>query len=162
LCRNRKTVSSRNRFHIFFGIGDFHHVFEKWAIIKKRIWANEEEWRFLFTDCNSYNPIFKTGDISVRQKKYNDDAISKVILGYKFFNDQVISNRKHKISENTFKYEFVGNDNKYKWDILIYLNEKGIDISQVVLGGDLRLFNQKIQILSMEKSEVDIYYIPVY
>ncbi|HYQ58129.1 MAG TPA: DUF2971 domain-containing protein [Draconibacterium sp.] len=131
-----------------------------WITIKKRIWENEEEWRFMFNsaDCNRYHPIYKQGDKIHRQKNYNSHAIERITLGYRFFAEQVNDHRLRHLTENSDEYVYSSKDNLCKLDILSYAFEKGIELYHIDLTEDFKLIKRKIEIKELKSNKLSIYY----
>jgi hypothetical protein len=141
-------------------INNVPNEFVRWARLKKDIWKNEQEWRFVFSpdECNGYHPIFRMGDISVRQKKYALKAIRGITLGYRFFGEQIHKQRKLELSENTFAFDFLPEDNSATWHLLSTIYERGIELFQVELSEDFSLKKREIKILEISKSRIIVYY----
>ncbi|WP_167616309.1 DUF2971 domain-containing protein [Maribellus sediminis] len=131
-----------------------------WITTKKRIWENEEEWRFIFdpVDCNKYHPIYNIGDKKHRQKNYNLNAISRITFGYRFFAEQVNSQRLRHLAKDSDEYLYSSNDNLYKFDILSHAYEKGIELYHIDLTEDFKLIRRKIEILEIKNNKVTMLY----
>lgn len=132
-----------------------HNIFPKvvrWATLKKYEWSHENEWRFIFLDIDL---IFQ----NTRLKRFSGKAITKVVLGYKFFKDQVKDARDYSLTANTLTFIFEPYDNQYRLHILSLIYEKGIELYQIILSEDFRLIEKKIEILEIRNNKVTICYI---
>lgn len=130
-----------------------------WVSFKKEIWENEEEWRFVFhfDECNGYNPIFNLGDKKFRQKNYSPKAVCNLVLGYRFFQEQINNDRKLKRTSKVDSFIFTPDDNQFKWYVLSYVYQNGIDLFQIEVSEEFRIRKRKIEILNMSSSQVVIY-----
>lgn len=87
----------------------------KWIKQKQEIWEKENEWRYIFFDCN-YLPGIELGDIDSRKKKYTKKAINNITLGWKFFEGYLLN----KI-ENGYVYVQSESKDKFKKCIIEHL-----------------------------------------
>lgn len=92
----------------------------KWIIQKKKIWEKENEFRYIFSDCD-YFPDLKLGDINSRKKEYPTKAIKRILLGDKFFeNIFPLENS----NNNAFIYDHSKSKNQYNYQLLKLLIDK--------------------------------------
>ena len=63
---------------------DVFPLFLRWSTQKKRVWKNENEWRFIFSNLEA-DTLTIDAPKEERSKKYNSSDIEEVILGLKFF-----------------------------------------------------------------------------
>lgn len=55
---------------------------------KKRIWEHEKEFRYIFQNCD-FIPSANLGKLETRKKRYSITSIAKIILGLKFFGNNL-------------------------------------------------------------------------
>ncbi|MBN2637296.1 MAG: DUF2971 domain-containing protein [Prolixibacteraceae bacterium] len=130
---------------------DFLPKVVRWTTLKKSNWIHENEWRYIFLDI--IYPYEET-----RLKEYSEKAIKEIILGYKFFNDQIKDNRDRVQPNNIITYEIKPQDNQYKLHILSHVYEKGINLYKVELSEEFELTKRKIDILEIKANKVTIFY----
>lgn len=89
----------------------------KWVKQKKQIWNHEDEFRYIFFNCN-FIPSLNLGNSETRKKYYSPDCIAKITLGLKFFGDclEVINGE-----NEAFIYNPTKESNPYHYKLLKYL-----------------------------------------
>lgn len=89
----------------------------KWVKQKKRIWDHEDEFRYIFFNCDSI-PSLKLGNSQTRKKHYSSDTVVKIILGLKFFGNclEPIDGE-----NEIFIYNHTKEINPYHYQLLKYL-----------------------------------------
>jgi len=102
------------KFGIPYNPQKFDDLLIEWMTQKKKIWENENEFRYIFLDCK-YHPIYDQGEIGSRKKYYSPSSIMKIYLGLRFFetnlmqieNDAESFIFNHSNSLNPFKYKLL-------------------------------------------------------
>ena len=129
------------------------YIFSKllrWATLKKIEWVHENEWRYIFFDIDFV--------LQNRQKEYFDEALLEVVLGYKFFIEQVIDFRDNRHSNSIRIFEFKPQDNQYKLHLLSHIYDKGIRLYQIELSDDYKLYKRQLELLEVKNNKVSIFY----
>lgn len=95
----------------------FFEITKKWIKQKKQIWNHEDEFRYIFFNCNSM-PSLNLGNSVTRKKNYSPDCIANITLGLKFFGDcqKLISG-----DYEAFIYDHTKESNPYHYKLLKYL-----------------------------------------
>lgn len=66
---------------------DLFPRFLRWTTQKKRLWSEENEWRFIFSNLKADTFKMDASDIE-RKKEYPLNALNEVVLGLRFFNNE--------------------------------------------------------------------------
>lgn len=122
----------------------------RWLTVKKDIWENENEWRYILPACR---------DTETRKIPFDLCAIDTITLGYKFFEGNELLSDNGKIFKRRFKQSdnLKGNDLNYSFEILRFLYENShIPLYQVALTNDIVLYPLKIQIEDVNGNDVTI------
>ena len=96
---------------------DVFPMFLRWSTQKKRVWKNENEWRFIFSNLEA-DSLTIDAPKGERSKKYNSSAIKEIILGFKFFHQTNMVEE----SINRSYYIIDGNRHKLQNEILNFLS----------------------------------------
>lgn len=117
----------------------------RWITLKKDDWIHENEWRYLFMDIDLGN--------TNRKKAFPLNAITGIILGYKFFSEA--TNTKL-LNRSTTEYIFNGDlEKNYTFKILNFLFENPeIKLKQVLLSEDFSLTEERIYIRKIKDNQV--------
>lgn len=95
----------------------FFEITKTWIKQKKQIWVHEDEFRYIFFNCDSV-PSLKLGNSETRKKYYSPDCIANITLGLKFFGNC----RERIIGEyEAFIYNLTKESNPYHYKLLTYL-----------------------------------------
>jgi hypothetical protein len=127
----------------------------RWTTLKKKNWFHENEWRYIFFDI-----VFEYQDS--RLKSFPKEAINEVVLGYKYFREQIDNHRDNFLTDDTRSFDFLPEDNQYKWYILSNIFEKQFELYQIELSEEFEFRKRKIEILEMSKNRVVIYYSEIF
>ena len=93
-----------------------------------------------------------------RKKIFPSNAIKEVVLGYKFFKEQIDSNRDHWEDDYIRVFDFIPQDNQYKIHILSEIFERRIELYQVELSEEFELLKRKIIIQKIKPTQVEVKY----
>lgn len=93
----------------------FFEITKKWIKQKKQIWVHEDEFRYIFFNCDSL-PSLNLGNSETRKKYYSPDCIAKITLGLKFFGDCLVP-----IEGEAFIYNLTKESNPYHYKLLRHL-----------------------------------------
>ncbi len=126
----------------------------KWIKQKEDIWEMENEWRYIFFDCN-YVPGLQSGDIKTRKKGYSKEAIRSITLGIKFFEGYLLDK-----TENGFIYDLSKSENKFTIEILKLLTEDlNYKMKWMHLTQDLRMEARSVNLKNENPDRIEIEYL---
>lgn len=96
---------------------DVFPLFLRWSTQKKRVWKNENEWRFIFSNLEA-DTLTIDAPKEERSKKYNSSDIEEVILGLKFFHQTNMV----EVSKHDSYYIIQGEQHKIQNELLEFLS----------------------------------------
>lgn len=130
----------------------------RWTTLKKEKWAHENEWRFIFFDCN-YSPQTKQGYKNTRLKKFKSGSINEIVLGFSFFRESLYLPNFKKL-KNGYIFDLSGKDNKFKFNLIKLLKQKRYNVALIELSIEMKLEKREIDIseINNDLSTVTIFY----
>lgn len=131
------------KFELPHNLENLFDLLIEWMTQKKKIWENENEYRFIFLDCN-YHPDTDQGEIKSRKKHYTSNSIRNIFLGRRFFGNHL----KPILDEyDAYIYDHSNSKNIYKYKLLqLLIDNQQYPVYWMFQGENIKLEPTKIKI----------------
>jgi hypothetical protein len=136
--------------------------------VKSKYWSHENEWRFLVNRQNMSIPKYNDTSLSLEKRKvnYKLDKINDIIIGYKFFEDNITTSYYGK-GKRLYRFDPINNTRDIlRLEILDFVIENNIPLKEVEIEEDntfrLKIVNLKIdcKVKGKEYFMISEYYTP--